>query len=179
MLRGTGGSAGDVGSPVAGKTGTTEHSSDAWFIGYTPKLTTAVWMGYAAERGSHGQLPRPHQRPGRHDTGAALAQLHVTGAGHRPAVHRVVPARVLLVGQILTPPGPESVQFPLGLGTTTTTAPPVTSTLPTPTTTPSPTTTPTGTTVPSTPATTVPPRTTTPTTTPTPIPTTTPAAAPG
>jgi len=36
-----------VGSPVAGKTGTTEHSTDAWFIGYTPKLTTALWMGYA------------------------------------------------------------------------------------------------------------------------------------
>ncbi len=47
VLGGTGESAGDVGSPVAGKTGTTEHSSDAWFIGYTPNLTTAVWMGYA------------------------------------------------------------------------------------------------------------------------------------
>jgi membrane carboxypeptidase/penicillin-binding protein len=30
--------------PVAGKTGTTD--SDAWFIGYTPELTTAVWVGY-------------------------------------------------------------------------------------------------------------------------------------
>ncbi len=47
VLRGTGVAAGDVGSPVAGKTGTTENSTDAWFIGYTPKLTTAVWMGYA------------------------------------------------------------------------------------------------------------------------------------
>ncbi|HEY2332364.1 MAG TPA: transglycosylase domain-containing protein [Acidimicrobiales bacterium] len=32
--------------PVAGKTGTTEHNGDAWFVGYTPKLATAVWMGY-------------------------------------------------------------------------------------------------------------------------------------
>src|ERR1700730_12602716 len=48
VLRGTGAAAGNVGAPVAGKTGTTEHSSDAWFIGYTPNLTTAVWMGYAA-----------------------------------------------------------------------------------------------------------------------------------
>jgi 1A family penicillin-binding protein len=30
--------------PVAGKTGTTD--SDAWFVGYTPELTTAVWVGY-------------------------------------------------------------------------------------------------------------------------------------
>jgi 1A family penicillin-binding protein len=30
--------------PVAGKSGTTD--SDAWFIGYTPELTTAVWVGY-------------------------------------------------------------------------------------------------------------------------------------
>ena len=47
VLKGTGTAAGGVGSQVAGKTGTTEHSSDAWFIGFTPNLTTAVWMGYA------------------------------------------------------------------------------------------------------------------------------------
>jgi penicillin-binding protein 1A len=35
-----------IGRPVAGKTGTTENYGDAWFIGYTPKLTTAVWMGW-------------------------------------------------------------------------------------------------------------------------------------
>ena len=31
--------------PVAGKTGTTDKHGDAWFIGFTPQLTTAVWMG--------------------------------------------------------------------------------------------------------------------------------------
>jgi penicillin-binding protein 1A len=30
---------------AAGKTGTTERNSDAWFVGFTPYLTTAVWMG--------------------------------------------------------------------------------------------------------------------------------------
>ena len=35
------------GKPVAGKTGTTQDFGDAWFVGYTPKLTTAVWMGFA------------------------------------------------------------------------------------------------------------------------------------
>jgi penicillin-binding protein 1A len=47
VARGTGVAAGGIGSPMAGKTGTTENSGDAWFIGYTPKLTTALWMGYA------------------------------------------------------------------------------------------------------------------------------------
>jgi penicillin-binding protein 1A len=47
VQRGTGVAAGGIGTPVAGKTGTTEHSIDAWFIGYTPKMTTSVWMGYA------------------------------------------------------------------------------------------------------------------------------------
>jgi 1A family penicillin-binding protein len=31
--------------PAAGKTGTTQNSADAWFVGYTPQLSTAVWMG--------------------------------------------------------------------------------------------------------------------------------------
>jgi penicillin-binding protein 1A len=31
--------------PAAGKTGTTDEKSDAWFVGYTPQLVAAVWMG--------------------------------------------------------------------------------------------------------------------------------------
>jgi penicillin-binding protein 1A len=34
------------GQPAAGKTGTTEEWSDAWFCGYTPRLGTTVWVGY-------------------------------------------------------------------------------------------------------------------------------------
>ncbi len=45
VLQGTGSKAAPN-VPVAGKTGTTDQATDAWFIGYTPKLTTAVWMGY-------------------------------------------------------------------------------------------------------------------------------------
>jgi penicillin-binding protein 1A len=30
----------------AGKTGTSEEFADAWYIGYTPRLSTAVWVGY-------------------------------------------------------------------------------------------------------------------------------------
>jgi penicillin-binding protein 1A len=34
-----------IGRPVAGKTGTTTNFVDAWFVGYTPQLATAVWVG--------------------------------------------------------------------------------------------------------------------------------------
>jgi penicillin-binding protein 1A len=36
----------NYGCPAAGKTGTTDEAKDAWFVGYTPKLSTAVWVGY-------------------------------------------------------------------------------------------------------------------------------------
>jgi penicillin-binding protein 1A len=42
---GTGTAAG-YGCPAAGKTGTTDEGKDAWFVGYTPHLSTAVWVGY-------------------------------------------------------------------------------------------------------------------------------------
>jgi len=43
---GTGTAAAIPGRAVAGKTGTTENYGDAWFVGYTPGLVTAVWVGY-------------------------------------------------------------------------------------------------------------------------------------
>ncbi|MCF8001156.1 MAG: penicillin-binding protein 1A [Halanaerobiales bacterium] len=35
----------DLDRPVAGKTGTTNNYTDAWFVGYTPDLVTSVWIG--------------------------------------------------------------------------------------------------------------------------------------
>ena len=35
-----------IGCPAAGKTGTTDNHRDAWFVGYTPRLATATWVGY-------------------------------------------------------------------------------------------------------------------------------------
>jgi penicillin-binding protein 1A len=40
------GTAANFGKAAAGKTGTTQNHRDAWFVGFTPKLTAAVWMGY-------------------------------------------------------------------------------------------------------------------------------------
>ena len=45
-----------IGRPVAGKTGTGQEWRDAWFVGYTPQLVTAVWMGYA-EEGRRSMVP--------------------------------------------------------------------------------------------------------------------------
>ncbi len=52
---GTGGRA-KTGCPAAGKTGTTDENSDAWFAGYTPKLATAVWVGFPKGRIPMGNL---------------------------------------------------------------------------------------------------------------------------
>jgi membrane peptidoglycan carboxypeptidase len=46
LTQGTGLRAALAGRPAAGKTGTTENYGDAWFVGYTPQLVTAVWVGY-------------------------------------------------------------------------------------------------------------------------------------
>ncbi len=46
---GTGTKAQVPGVTVAGKTGTTEGYGDAWFVGWTPKYTVAVWVGYPNE----------------------------------------------------------------------------------------------------------------------------------
>jgi len=45
VIAGTGQAAALAGRPVAGKTGTAENYQDAWFVGYTPNLASAVWMG--------------------------------------------------------------------------------------------------------------------------------------
>ena len=43
---GTGKRAAISGREIAGKTGTTDNYGDAWFVGYTPELVVAVWVGY-------------------------------------------------------------------------------------------------------------------------------------
>ena len=48
--KGTGQKAKELGRPVAGKTGTTNDTHDAWFVGFTPDLLAGVWIGFDAER---------------------------------------------------------------------------------------------------------------------------------
>ncbi len=46
VQRGTGANAGRLKRPLAGKTGTSQDSKDTWFVGMTPDLAAAAWMGY-------------------------------------------------------------------------------------------------------------------------------------
>ena len=65
VLRGTGNAARALGHPAAGKTGTTNDNSDAWFVGFTARVLAAVWIGHddpshvlgAGRDGAHAALP--------------------------------------------------------------------------------------------------------------------------
>jgi penicillin-binding protein 1A len=71
---GTGVAAALADRPVAGKTGTTENYGDAWFVGYTPQLVTAVWVGYP-----NGLRPMLSEYQGRSVTGGTFpAQIWKT-----------------------------------------------------------------------------------------------------
>jgi len=64
VLHGTGIAASKLPFPVAGKTGTTNDFTDAWFVGFSPTMTCGVWLGFdekrslgAKENGAHAALP--------------------------------------------------------------------------------------------------------------------------
>jgi penicillin-binding protein 1A len=50
ITSGTGAGYTSIGCPAAGKTGTSEELADAWFVGYTPLYSTAVWTGHPLSR---------------------------------------------------------------------------------------------------------------------------------
>src|SRR5262245_28298427 len=52
---GTAVAAGSIGHELAGKTGTVNEFTDAWFIGYTPKVVCGVWIGYSDRKKSLGK----------------------------------------------------------------------------------------------------------------------------
>ena len=64
VLHGTAIAANSMKLPLAGKTGTTNDFTDAWFVGFSPSTTTGVWIGYdekktlgAKETGARAALP--------------------------------------------------------------------------------------------------------------------------
>jgi penicillin-binding protein 1A len=61
VTSGTGRAAALAGREVAGKTGTTSNYGDAWFVGYTPQIVVAVWVGYPASE--RPMLSEYHGRP--------------------------------------------------------------------------------------------------------------------
>ncbi len=64
-----------LGRPAAGKTGTTNESRAAWFVGYTPQLATAVWVG-------------KHPNPGK------MKRIRINGRYYRQVYGGTVPADI-------------------------------------------------------------------------------------
>ncbi len=91
VQRGTAVILSDLGRPIAGKTGTTNEEKDAWFIGYTPDLVVAVFMGF--------DNPVPM---GKGSTGGGLAapifkDFMATALKGKPAVDFRVPDGMTLI----------------------------------------------------------------------------------
>lgn len=89
--RGTGREASELGRPLAGKTGTTNDSHDAWFVGFSPDLVAGVWVGF----------DQPDSL-GKRETGASVAlpiwKQFMAGAlaGQPPTPFRVPPGIMLV-----------------------------------------------------------------------------------
>ncbi len=68
------GASASIGRPAAGKTGTTDSSTAAWFVGYTPQLSTAVWVGKS--------------------TPAAMTQVVINGTYYKQVYGGTIPAAI-------------------------------------------------------------------------------------
>ena len=125
VLRGSGAGAKLASVQVAGKTGTTQNFGDAWFVGYTPKLTTAVWMGYP-----EGNERRMTDVRGQRVTGgsfpASIFRRFMQEATKQPRFQGAFPKVTRFKGKPLPPPA--KVVLP----TTTTEPPPTTTEAPRP-----------------------------------------------
>ena len=103
--RGTGAAASKLGRPLAGKTGTTNDSKDAWFVGFSPDFVTGVFIGYDQPKSL-----------GDHETGASLAlpvwtEVMGTALADTPPTPFRVPPGVQLVridAQTGALPGPDT-----------------------------------------------------------------------
>jgi penicillin-binding protein 1A len=89
---GTAARARSLGRPIAGKTGTTNDFTDAWFIGYEPSLAAGVWVGFDEKKESLG----------RRETGAAAAlpiwmDFWRTVTAERPVEEFAIPGNVVFV----------------------------------------------------------------------------------
>jgi penicillin-binding protein 1A len=70
-IQGGTGTHANIGCPAGGKTGTTDNNTDAWFVGFTPRLATAVWVGYP----NHPPYNNRHNKRANLDRGTFPAHI--------------------------------------------------------------------------------------------------------
>jgi penicillin-binding protein 1A len=91
VQRGTGRKALELGRAVAGKTGTTNDTHDAWFVGFTPDVIAGVWVGFDAER-SLGK-----QETGGHAAAPIWTEFMKKAVADRPPIDFPMPEGVTLL----------------------------------------------------------------------------------
>ncbi|UWU89125.1 penicillin-binding protein 1A [Bradyrhizobium sp. CB1015] len=83
----------EVGKPVAGKTGTTNEAKDAWFVGFSPDVAVAIYIGYDKPR----PLGKGNAATGGHLAAPIARDFLKLALADKPAVPFKVPAGIKLV----------------------------------------------------------------------------------
>jgi membrane peptidoglycan carboxypeptidase len=83
----------NIGRPQGGKTGTHQSFKDAWYVGFVPQFSTAVWVGYASEQ-------------------LALEGVVINGERHRRVYGGTVPAPIWAEFMQIMLAGVEPLEFP-------------------------------------------------------------------
>ena len=83
----------EVGKPIAGKTGTTNEAKDAWFVGFSPDVAVAIYLGYDKPKA----LGRGNAATGGHLAAPIARDFLKLALADKPAVPFKVPAGIKLV----------------------------------------------------------------------------------
>ncbi|MBR1086550.1 penicillin-binding protein 1A [Bradyrhizobium manausense] len=83
----------EVGKPIAGKTGTTNEAKDAWFVGFSPDVAVAIYMGYDKPR----PLGKGNAATGGHLAAPIARDFLKLALADKPAVPFKVPAGIKLI----------------------------------------------------------------------------------
>ena len=83
----------EVGKPIAGKTGTTNEAKDAWFVGFSPDIAVAIYMGYDKPR----PLGKGNAATGGHLAAPIARDFLKLALADKPAVPFKVPAGIKLI----------------------------------------------------------------------------------
>jgi penicillin-binding protein 1A len=83
----------EVGKPIAGKTGTTNEAKDAWFVGFSPDVAVAIYMGYDKPR----PLGRGNAATGGHLAAPIARDFFKLALADKPATPFKIPAGIKLI----------------------------------------------------------------------------------